>query len=144
MSDNPVDMRDGSAISAPSCPRRAAAAELRAQSGQRIAVDDFFVPEEARLEERTRAGAVRAGPWADGHRGRRSRASRAPAHRGGEAELVGALIEPDTAVLARLWSSGLLRDGELMAELIGRARQELLGTELRAMSAPTIPSHDPA
>ncbi|WP_204335919.1 hypothetical protein, partial [Klebsiella pneumoniae] len=86
---------------------------------------------EARLDEHSRAGlAALVHGLVETVEGEiREHAVRLLTGRG-EAELVGALIEPDTAVLARLWSSGLLRDGELMAELIARVRQEMLGTAL--------------
>ncbi|MDF2387503.1 DUF2336 domain-containing protein [Nostoc ellipsosporum NOK] len=139
MSDNPVDMRDGSAVGARELLARAAAAELRAYRGLMVAVEDFFLPEEARLDEHSRAGlaALLRGLVETVEGEIREHAVRLLTGRG-EAELVGALIEPDTAVLARLWSSGLLRDGELMAELIARVRQEMLGTAL-PMSAPDDP-----
>lgn len=92
------------------------------------AIDDFFLPDDARLDEEVRAlvgeraaQAVQAierevAAFAE-------RASGRPLARG---------------VLPRLLASGLLRDAPLMAELIGRTRQDLLADALRA----TIPPSD--
>ena len=139
MSDNPVDMRDGHAIGAKELLARAAAAELRAYNGLMVAIDDFFLPEEARLDEHSRAAlAALLSSLVDTVEGEiREHAVRLLTGRG-ETELVAALIEPCDSVLARLWRAGLLRDGELMAELIARVRQETLGAAL-PMSAPDDP-----
>jgi hypothetical protein len=116
MSDNPVDMRDASAIDASELLARAAAAELCAQSGLQVTIDDFFLPEDNRLDERSRSAlsALLHGLVA-------AVESQIRRHGGN--------LTPDP-VFGRLMRSGLLRDPELMAELIGRVRQELLGHEL--------------
>lgn len=92
------------------------------------AIDDFFVPDDARLDEEVRtlvgervARAVEAiereiATFAE-------RASGRPLARG---------------VLPRLLASGLLRDAPLMSEMIGRTRQDLLADALRE----TIPPSD--
>jgi hypothetical protein len=139
MSDNPIDMRDGPAVGAGELLARAAAAELRAHKSLMIAVDDFFLPEEARLDEHSRAAmaALLRGLVETVEGEIREHALRLLTARG-ESALVAALIEPGTSVLARLWRSGLLRDGELMGELIARVRQEMLGAAL-PMTAPDDP-----
>jgi len=139
MSDNPVGMRDGLAVSARELLARAAAAELRAYKGLMVAVEDFFLPEEARLDEHSRAGlAALLRSLVETVEGEiREHAVRLLTGHG-ESVLVGALIEPGTSVLTRLWNSGLLRDGDLMEELIARVRQEMLGAAL-PMSAPDDP-----
>lgn len=139
MSDNPVGMRDGLAVSARELLARAAAAELRVYKGLMVAVDDFFLPEEARLDEHSRAGlATLLRGLVETVEGEiREHAVRLLTGRS-ESLLVAKLIEPGTSVLARLWNSGLLRDGELMGELIARVRQEMLGAAL-PMSAPDDP-----
>ncbi len=139
MSENPIDMRDGLAVSARELLARAAAAELRAYKGLMVAVDDFFLPEEARLDEHSRAGlaALLRGLVETVEGEIREHAARLLAGRN-ETILAAKLTEPGTSVLARLWNSGLLRDGELMAELIARVRQEMLGAAL-PMSAPDDP-----
>lgn len=118
MSDNPVDMRDVSIIGATELLARAAAAELCAHRGLQVTVDDFFLPDGARLDERTRSAL------AELLRALIATVESQIRRHGGD-------LTPDP-VFARLMQSGLLRDPELMAELIGRVRQELLGHELPA------------
>lgn len=139
MSENPVGVRDGLAVSAGELLARAAAAELRAYRGLMVAVEDFFLPEEARLDEHSRAGlaALVRGLVETVESEIREHAVRLLTGRN-ESELVARLIEPGVSVLARLWNSGLLRDGELMAELVARVRQEMLGAAL-PMNAPDDP-----
>lgn len=139
MSDNPVDMRDGAAIGAKELLARAARADVSALQGLMIAIDDFFLPEESRLDERTRSalavllrGLVDTVEAEIREHGARLLGSR------GEAALAKALGDPATPVLSRLSRSGLLRDPELMGELMARVRQELLGNAL-----PTHAPDDP-
>lgn len=107
---------------------RADAAEARRLQA---AIDDFFLPDDARLDDETRAAL--------GER---------------VAQAVGA-VEQEIAVFAertigqplpratlpRLLASGLLRDAPLMAELIGRTRQDLLADALHATVPPFDRSH---
>jgi hypothetical protein len=139
MSDNPVDMRDGATIGARRLLARAAAADACAYRGLKIAIDDFFLPEDQRLDERTRSalavllrGMVETVEAEVREHGARLLGSR------GEAKLAKALGDNENPVLARLAQSGLLRDPELMAELMARVRQELLGNAL-PMAAPDDP-----
>ena len=138
MSDNPVDMRDGATIGAKKLLARAAGADVRAFRGLMIAIDDFFLPEEARLDERSRSalallmrGLVDTVEAEIREHGARLLGAR------GEGDLAAALTEAEP-VLARLAQSGLLRDPELMAELMARVRQELIGNAL-PMHAPDDP-----
>jgi hypothetical protein len=139
MSDNPVDMRDGATIGAKKLLVRAAAADVRAHHGLRIAVDDFFLPEDQRLDERTRSalGVLLRGLVETVEAEIREHGARLLGSRG-EARLAEALGDSEQPVLARLARSGLLRDPELMAELIARVRQELIGNAL-----PMSASDDP-
>ncbi|HEX8300191.1 DUF2336 domain-containing protein [Sphingomonas sp.] len=139
MSDNPVEPRDGPAIGAGKLLARAAAAEVRAYRGLTVAIDDFFLPEDARLDERTRSGlsALLRGLVETVEGEVREHAVRL-LHGRGESRLVVALKDPASSVLARLWQSGLLRDPDLMAELVSRVRQELMGAAL-PMQAPDDP-----
>ncbi len=139
MSDNPVDMRDGQAVGAQQLLARAAAAELRAYRGLMVAVEDFFLPEDSRLDEHMRAGlsSLLSDLVATVEGEIREHAVRMLTARG-ESALVEALSESDESVFSRLWQSGLLRDTELMAELTARVRQELVGSAL-PMSAPDDP-----
>ena len=139
MSDNPVDMRDGATIGAKKLLARAAGADARAFHGLMIAIDDFFLPEEARLDERCRSalallmrGLVDTVEAEIREHGARLLGAR------GEGDLAAALTEA-APVLPRLAQSGLLRDPELMAELMARVRQELIGGAL-PMNAPDRPS----
>ncbi|MBB5708976.1 DUF2336 domain-containing protein [Sphingomonas xinjiangensis] len=117
----------------------AAAAEARASRSLTLAIDDFFLPEAVRLGERLRSelalvievlvGAVETEV--------RESARRLLVGRG-ETNLAAALDQPPGAVHRRLIESELLRDGELMAELIARVRQEALSAAL-PMHAPDDP-----
>lgn len=118
MSDNPVDMRDASIIGASELLARAAAAELCAHRGLQVTVDDFFLPDQARLDEHSRSALAEL-----------LRALVATVE--SQIRRHGGNLTPDP-VFARLMRSGVLRDPELMDELIGRVRQELLGEELPA------------
>ena len=139
MSDHPVEPRDSFAAGADKLLARAAAAEVRAYRGLSVAIDDFFLPEDARLDERTRSGlaGLLRGLVETVEGDVREHAVRL-LHGRGESRLVVALNDPEASVLARLWQSGLLRDPELMAELVARVRQELLGAAL-----PTNAPDDP-
>lgn len=118
---------------------RAAGADLRAETRLRGAIDDFLLPEDTRLDDRTRmklattlddlVGGVALGLAR--HAARLLAARDAVA----VAEALGADAYP---VLDRLVSAGMLRDGEVMRELIGRARQDVLADAL-----PTEASDDP-
>lgn len=116
---------------------RAAAADRRADARLATAIDDFFLAEEDRLDDRTRAAvgtvlttAVQAiEREVAGHAARQLAAHSMGAHEiafdGRKATLLGRLID-----------AGLLRDRDLMSELIGQVRQDLLGEGLLANRAP--------
>ena len=112
---------------------RAAVAERRAERRLATAIDDFFLAEADRLDDRTR-GAIAAAIEAIV-----ATAQREIAHHAARSIGTGAAattLADDAAVLPRLIDSGLLRDAELMTELVGQVRQELLATALRANRAP--------
>ncbi|MES2988941.1 MAG: DUF2336 domain-containing protein [Pseudomonadota bacterium] len=138
MSDNPAEPRDSQAVGADKLLARAAAAEVRAYRGLTVAIDDFFLPEDARLDERTRSGlaGLLRGLVETVEGEVREHAVRL-LHGRGESRLVVALNDP-SSIFARLWQSGLLREPDLMAELVSRVRQELLGGAL-PMHAPDDP-----
>lgn len=131
MSDNPVDMRDGAAIGAKKLLARAAAADVCAFQGLMTAIDDFFLPEESRLDERTRSalGVLLRGLVEAVEAEIRAHAARLLGSRG-ESALAGALEAAGASVPARLSRAGVLRDPELIAELLARVRQDLLGNAL--------------
>ncbi|QIG80438.1 DUF2336 domain-containing protein [Stakelama tenebrarum] len=139
MSDNPVDMRDGATIGANKLLARAAAEEMRAFRTLMVAVDDFFLPEESRLDERTRSAltVLLRGLVETVESEVRAHAVRLLSSRN-QPDIAGALGAEAPPVMARLMASGLLRDSELMAELMARVRQELLGAAL-PMQAPDDP-----
>ncbi|WP_294055939.1 DUF2336 domain-containing protein [Sphingomonas sp.] len=132
-------MRDGATIGAKRLLARAAAADSRAHAALKVAVDDFFLPEDRRLDERTRSalGVLLRGLVETVEAEVREHGARLLGARG-EGGLATALAQGDASVMARLAGSGLLRDPELMAELIARVRQELIGNAL-PMSAPDDP-----
>ena len=139
MSDNPVDMRDGATIGAKKLLARAAAEDLRAFRGLQVAVEDFFLPVESRLDERTRSalGALMRALIDTVESEIRAHAVRLLGARN-EPGLADALGESGSQVFRRLMQSGLLRDSELMGELVARVRQELIGAAL-PMHAPDAP-----
>lgn len=139
MSENPAEARDGQAASVQQLLARAAASEVRVHRGLSVAIDDFFLSEDARLDERTRSGLsalLRA--LVETVEGEVREHAVRLLHARGEGGLVAALSTPQESVLTRLWDSGLLRDPEMMAELVSRVRQELLGAAL-PMHAPDDP-----
>lgn len=143
MSDPNVDMSDGATDrGARTLLAHAASADAAAFRGLATAIDDFFLPESHRLDERTRLGLGRLlralvetveGEIRD-HGVRQLQVQ-------GETELADALAAAD-GVFAVLSESGLLRDSELMAELIAQVRQELLADSMpvQAHDDPERPS----
>lgn len=124
MAPDPTDIDAGAAAIL----ARAAQADAAEARRLEAAIEDFFLPEDARLDDETRAAL-----------GERV----AVAVEVVEREIVafaerasGQPLVP--GVLARLLASGLLRDRALLGELIGRARQDLLAAALRT----TIPPSD--
>lgn len=138
MSDNPVDMRGGATIGAKKLLARAAGVDVRAFQGLMIAIEDFFLPEESRLDERTRSALAMLlrGLVETVEAELREPAVRLLVARN-EIALAEALAGA-AQVLPRLMRSGLLRDPELMTELMARVRHELLGNAL-PMNAPDDP-----
>jgi hypothetical protein len=139
MSDNPVDETAGAATGAKELLARAAAAEVRAHRGLAVAIDDFFLAPEARLDEHARfalAALLRA--LVDTVEAEiREHGARLLSGRG-ESTLAVALNDAEGSSYARLSTAGLLRDESLMGELIARIRQDALGTAL-PMHAPDDP-----
>ena len=120
MSIDEGDIDDGSRQGASQLLARAAAALGRVDRGLAQTIDDFFIDEDARLDDRTRAtlavtlAAMVAAVEGDlRHRAARSLPARAGA-----------------PVLDRLITAGLLRDADMMRELIGRTWLDLLADTL--------------
>lgn len=143
MSDPNVDMSDGATDrGARTLLAHVAGADAAAFRGLATAIDDFFLPESHRLDERTRVGLSRLlralvdtveGEIRD-HGVRQLQVQ-------GEIALADALAGAD-GVFTALCDSGLLRDRELMGELIAQVRQELLasGMPVQAHDDPERPS----
>lgn len=139
MSIDPSDRNDGARVGASHLLARAAADDVRADHHVMAAIDDFFIPDEARLDDRVRSalseslrdiiGAV--------EREIRQFASRLLI---GVDEPVAAnrLISSPASAFEALSNAGLLRDADLMRELLARVRQELLSDAL-----PTATPDDP-
>ncbi|MDF2494430.1 hypothetical protein [Sphingomonas sp.] len=110
---------------------RAAMADRAAGGHLAATIDDLFLPDEQRLDDRSRArlGALlRSTIEATGA----AIHTRWCSERGVPRDVV---FDP-AKVLERLVVSGVLRDPELIDELLGRARQDLLGEALRANRPP--------
>lgn len=111
--------------------RRAEAALRRDEARLSAAIDDFFLPDDARLDDHARLalagviGAIVGAIEADIRR----HAARVLAgwSEEGAAE---AIVEAQGDALDRLLRARVLRDRALMEELIGRVRQDLLGEAL--------------
>ncbi|MDB5682050.1 MAG: hypothetical protein JWO16_1855 [Sphingomonas bacterium] len=121
MSIDEGDIDDGSRQGASQLLARAAAALGRVDRGLAQTIDDFFIDEEARLDDRTRAtlavtlAAMVAAVEGDlRHRTARSLAA----------------VSAGAPVLDRLITAGLLRDADMMRELIDRTRLDLLADTL--------------
>jgi hypothetical protein len=135
MSIHRRDMDDGAHQSATRLLAHAAAADSRVQARLGVAIDDFFLPEEARLDDRTRAGmAAVLSALIDTVEGDlRQHGAKLLAGRG-ETALAAALEETGSSVSSRLAEAGLVRDLDLMRELVGRVRQDVLREALPAVA----------
>ncbi|PKP91297.1 MAG: hypothetical protein CVT77_12600 [Alphaproteobacteria bacterium HGW-Alphaproteobacteria-16] len=132
MSDPIADTNMGARDGAMSLLAQVAVADSLANRGLATAIDDFFLPEPARLDERSRVALARLLraliATVEGEiRGHAVRLLRAQ----DLGELAEALHGAGDAY-APLSDTGLLRDTELMAELIARVRQEGLATGMQA------------
>lgn len=139
MSDNPVDINPGAKGGATPLLASATAAETRARRGLAVAITDFFLPDEARLDERTRTAlALLLRALIDTIDGDlREHGAQLLASRG-ESRLATAVLRTKAGVFERLFESGLLRDPALMTELMARVRQDAIAAAL-PMNAPDDP-----
>jgi hypothetical protein len=135
MSIDRGDIDDGAGRSASQLLARAAASLGRADRGLAATIDDFFVSDDARLDDRTRAvlAATLAAMIGTVEGDLRRQAARALAAAGDDDRA--RWLSDGDSVLNRLVASGLLRDPDLMRELIARTRQDLLADTL-AIEAP--------
>lgn len=137
------DPRGGSAIGARQLLDRAAAADLRAPRTLAAAIDDVFLPAEARLDDRTRAAlAILLGALASTVEGEiREHGARLLTTRG-EVALGARLATSGLPVIARLAGAGLLRDPDFLSECLARVRVELTAAAIpvQAPDDPDTPS----
>src|SRR5882757_8469029 len=139
MSTQTRDMDDGTQRGASPPLVRAAAADLRADRRLAVAIDDFFLPDEARLDDRLRAAltAVLADLVGTVEIALRQHGARLLAAR--DAPLLAeTLAASESPILDRLVTAGMMRDPDLMRELIGRVRQDVLAESL-PVEAPEDP-----
>lgn len=131
MSNTARDTDEGARWGADQLRARAAAADARAGLRLARAIDDFNLPDDARLDDRLRAAlrATLAALAAAVEGALRQHAARLLVARNaaGLAERLGAAHAP---VLDQLRMAGMWRDPELLRELIARARQDLLSEAL--------------
>ncbi|WP_375427858.1 hypothetical protein [uncultured Sphingomonas sp.] len=135
------DFTPGDGGTAPSGHARAIGADARVDTRLRHAIGDLFLPDSARLDDRTRArihrllGGVVAAAEAEVRRHAARLLAARGATRAAEALLGGA------SVLSPLSEAGLLRDPELMKELVARTELDGLFDALApAVVAPDRPS----
>ncbi|OYY90001.1 MAG: hypothetical protein B7Y45_09805 [Sphingomonas sp. 28-66-16] len=131
MSIDQGDMNDGVHAGASHLLARGAADDVRADDRIRAAIDLFFVPAEAQLDERLRGALSRLLRMIVTsieselrHYGGRLLVGR------GEPDLAIALSSGSLAVLDRLERSGLIKDAGLIRELLARVEQEAIGDAL--------------
>lgn len=114
---------------------RAAAADERAHLRLAAAIDDFFLPEDARLDDRMRGGIAAAlTALVAGVEGALTQHAGRLLVARAEPELALRLTGNPASVLDRLVAAGLLRDSDMMRELIARVRQDVIGDGLPAAS----------
>lgn len=116
--------------------QQATRARRRAEARLASAIADFCLPDDARLDERTRLTlAQRLGETIGGIETElRRQAARLLAARGASTSAE-ALLRPDVGAAERLTRAGLLRDETLMDELLGRVRHELIAAALPAATS---------
>ncbi len=136
----PVDQDDPlHAIAPDAAPifARAAGADARAERRLDAAIEDFFLSAHDRLDDRTRAALHTAiATTLEGiERELAGHATRLLTRSGG-----GLVTAEPAETLRRLLDAGLLRDPELMAEMIGQVRLALLGAALAAGREPGLPA----
>jgi hypothetical protein len=131
MSIDRGDMDDGTRGGARALRVRAAAADARADRRLAVAIDDFFLPDDARLDDRLRAAlsAALGGMTVSVEGALRRHAARLLVARELPA-LAENLVADEAPVLDRLASAGLMRDTDLMRELVGRVRSDVLSEAL--------------
>lgn len=138
MSIDPSDTDPGDAPDTAALLARATSADARAGVRLAAAIDDFLLPNDARLDDRLRAAlsgllhdmvAIVAGAL-------RQHTTRSLAEWGEPTPAAAWGVHP-AKLVDRLSAVGLLQDGRLLRELIARARQEAIAAALPA-DAPEV------
>ncbi len=131
MSTDGRDIDDGGRHGASQLLARAAAALGRADRGLTQTIDDFFLDDGVRLDDRTRAmlAMTLAAMVAVVEGDIRRRAARSLP-----------VASEGVPVYARLAGAGLFRDSAMMGELIDRTRLDLLGDAIAGTEEPGAPS----
>lgn len=134
MSIDQGDIDDGARGGASQLLARAAASLGRADRGLAAAIDDFFVSDDDRLDDRTRAtlAATLLGIVAAIEGDLRREAARLLESAGDD--VLANRVSEGASVFDQLADAGALRDPRLMRELIGRTRQDVLAEGLPTMA----------
>jgi hypothetical protein len=138
----PPDPFDGDRLDASRAAARARDARRRGDARLSATIDDFFLPDDSRLDDRTRLSLARVLSAIVGSIEADIRRHAARVLAGWAEEGAGiALVEAQGEAMARLVHAGVLRDRSLMDELIGRVRQDLIADALpTAVPGPDQPS----
>lgn len=127
MSEDPLDAPAG----AKELLARAAGAGARAETAIRVAMEDFFLSPNDRLDDRTRAALTTTlRQLVDNIEAEIREYGVRQLARRGETALADALRGPRPSLVERLTRAGLLRDPALMGELIARVRLDVLSAAL--------------
>ncbi|MEG3086558.1 DUF2336 domain-containing protein [Sphingomonas sp. PB4P5] len=137
MASNLRDMDDGVHGDPGQLIARATGAETRGRARLSTAIDDFFLAREGRLDDRMRTAVAQTLAGLIGAVERALTAHAARLLNAREAVALAARVgRGDGSVLERLATAGVLRDSELMRELIARAQQDVIGDALPAAAPP--------
>ncbi len=115
---------------------RATSADVRADEALQVAIDDVFLPDAARLDDRTRLGVtLLLDDLANGIAATvRRHAARLLTARDESALAERLAVSGGGETGRALASAGLLRDAQLMREIVGRVRQDVIAEALPAMA----------
>lgn len=143
MPETIVDPRDGLTIGARKLLDRAAGADARGARALVAAIDDVFLPADARLDDRTRAALaiLLSGLTATVEGEIREHGAKLLTQRG-EGALAALLTSDAPPAIERLAGAGLLRDPDFLGECLARVRLELLARAIPAQAPdhPDVPS----
>lgn len=126
MSEPNGDMSDGVRDGALTLIAQAAVASAGAHRWLPVSIEDFFLPDAGRLDERTRIWMTRLLRALVATVAAELRAHAARLLRARDELSLATVLDSAPELLERVGRSGLLRDPELIGELLGRVRQELL------------------